>query len=83
MGPGRREEPALTPDKTEPMLPDNLYEPTAGDQGARGIFSDRARSMSPQVWYTRHRALTVGAGLGAAVAATAAVVGRVTRGGRA
>jgi NAD(P)-dependent dehydrogenase (short-subunit alcohol dehydrogenase family) len=70
------------PDKTEPMLPDNLYEPTPGDQGARGIFSDRARSTSPQVWYTRHRGLTVGAGLGVAAVATAAVVGRVTRGRR-
>jgi NAD(P)-dependent dehydrogenase (short-subunit alcohol dehydrogenase family) len=71
------------PDKTEPMLADNLYEPTAGDHGARGIFSDRARGTSPQVWYTRHRALTVGAALGASAAATAAVVGRVTRGRRA
>jgi NAD(P)-dependent dehydrogenase (short-subunit alcohol dehydrogenase family) len=71
------------PDKSEPMLPDNLYEPTAGDHGARGIFSDRARTTSPQVWYTRNRALTVGAVVGASAAATAAVVGRVTRGRRA
>ncbi|MEY2847637.1 MAG: hypothetical protein RI885_302 [Actinomycetota bacterium] len=56
------------PDKSEPMLPDNLYAPVAGDQGARGIFSDRALSMSPQVWAISHRAATAVIGAGALAA---------------
>jgi NAD(P)-dependent dehydrogenase (short-subunit alcohol dehydrogenase family) len=68
------------PDKSEPMLPDNLYEPTAGDHGARGIFSDRAHSSSPQIWYTRNRRLSYGlavaAALGAGAATVRAVAGR-------
>lgn len=55
------------PDKHEPMLPTNLYEPTPGDHGARGIFSDRAHSWSPQIWLIGHRR--------AAAAAAALVVG--------
>ena len=68
------------PQKKEPMLPDNLYEPTAGDHGARGIFSDQAHSTSPQVWYTEHRGigrgLAVAAALGAGFATVRAVSGR-------
>ncbi len=64
-------------DKTQPMLTTNLYTPTAGDQGARGIFSDRARMMSPQVWIVRNRAKTVAIGAGAllsgVIAGTAAL----------
>lgn len=33
----------------------NLWEPVAGDHGARGIFSDEAHSFSPQTWAIRHR----------------------------
>ncbi|MDU0328461.1 SDR family oxidoreductase [Microbacterium sp. KSW2-21] len=33
----------------------NLWEPVAGDHGARGIFSDNAHSFSPQTWAIRHR----------------------------
>ncbi|RIJ17182.1 SDR family NAD(P)-dependent oxidoreductase, partial [Clavibacter nebraskensis] len=64
-------------DKTQPMLTTNLYTPTAGDHGARGIFSDRARMMSPQVWIVRNRAKAVAIGAGAllsgVVAGTAAL----------
>ena len=61
------------PQKSEPMLPNNLYSPVAGDHGARGIFSDEAHSASPQVWYIRNRGLARGmaaalVGVGAAVA---------------
>ena len=61
------------PQKSEPMLPNNLYSPVAGDQGVRGIFSDEAHSASPQVWYIRNRGLARGVaaalvGVGAAVA---------------
>ena len=65
------------PQKTEPMLPTNLYEPVAGDQGSTGIFSDQAHSVSPQVWAISHRRATsiIGfAALGALGAAVASVV---------
>lgn len=58
------------PDKTEPMLPNNVYGPVPGDHGARGLFSDRAHTMTPQIWMIRHRALSY-AGAAAAVAAGA------------
>jgi NAD(P)-dependent dehydrogenase (short-subunit alcohol dehydrogenase family) len=67
------------PEKSEAMLPDNLYQPTSGDHGAHGIFDDQARSTSPQVWYTRNRGLSyalAGAGaVGAGVAVVRALVG--------
>jgi NAD(P)-dependent dehydrogenase (short-subunit alcohol dehydrogenase family) len=64
------------PEKNEPMLPDNLYEPTAGDHGAHGIFDDQALDVSPQVWAISHRPIVaaVGAGLGALGAIAAAAV---------
>jgi NAD(P)-dependent dehydrogenase (short-subunit alcohol dehydrogenase family) len=58
------------PDKTQPMLPTNLYSPVAGDQGARGIFDDRAHEHSVQLWLDSHRnVLALGV-----VAATALIV---------
>jgi len=58
------------PDKTEPMLGDNLYSPLPGDQGSRGIFSDRALEMTPAVWAISHRRATaaIASGLGALAA---------------
>ncbi|MFP7762253.1 SDR family oxidoreductase [Marisediminicola sp. LYQ134] len=61
------------PDKSEAMWEDNLYAPTPGDHGAHGIFDDRARTSSPQVWYVANRGLARGllaaaAGLGASIA---------------
>jgi NAD(P)-dependent dehydrogenase (short-subunit alcohol dehydrogenase family) len=68
------------PDKTEPMLPANLYEPVAGDQGARGIFSDQAKETSPQIWYTQHRTLSyVAAATAGAVGLVALAAGRKAR----
>jgi NAD(P)-dependent dehydrogenase (short-subunit alcohol dehydrogenase family) len=67
------------PDKHEPMLPDNLYEPDAGDHGAHGIFDDKAWSWSPQTWWVEHRRLAngiAGAALGTAGIVAAAVAGR-------
>ncbi|WP_223269550.1 SDR family oxidoreductase [Frigoribacterium sp. ACAM 257] len=67
------------PEKSEPMWPDNLYSPVAGDHGAHGIFDDQARSTSPQVWYTRNRgvsyALAAAGALGAGAAVARAVAG--------
>ena len=62
------------PEKDEPMLPNNLYAPVEGDRGARGIFSDQARSSSPAVWAIEHRRTTAAlAGVVGAAAATVAV----------
>ncbi|MDO9398882.1 MAG: SDR family oxidoreductase [Herbiconiux sp.] len=71
------------PDKTEPLLPPNLYEPVAGDRGARGIFSDSAKSFSVQIWAIRHRMLATAAAVGAvglAVASGAAGLEALRRG---
>jgi len=55
---------------------DNLFEPPPGDPGAHGIFGDRAKGRSPQLWLTMHkRAVLAGtaiAGLAATLAATRA-----------
>ncbi|MFD1714375.1 SDR family oxidoreductase [Amnibacterium flavum] len=60
------------PDVTEPMLADNLYEPTPGDQGARGAFDDKAKSTSVQMWAIRNRPAAYTAA--AAFATTAGVL---------
>jgi NAD(P)-dependent dehydrogenase (short-subunit alcohol dehydrogenase family) len=67
------------PEKSEPMLPNNLYAPVAGDHGSTGIFSDQAHTVSPQVWAIRNRGLAWG--IGAATVATlgAAVASVVTK----
>ncbi|MBG6055211.1 NAD(P)-dependent dehydrogenase (short-subunit alcohol dehydrogenase family) [Salinibacterium sp. CAN_S4] len=64
------------PQKSQPMLPDNLYAPIAGDQGAHGIFDDEALDVSPQVWAISHRPLVaaIAGGLGALGAVAAAAV---------
>lgn len=33
----------------------NLFEPVAGDAGARGIFDSQSRSWSPELWVSKHR----------------------------
>ena len=43
--------------------PDNLFGPVPGDAGAHGVFSDRAKSVSPQLLANTHRG-AVGAVLG-------------------
>jgi nucleoside-diphosphate-sugar epimerase len=58
----------------EPVAPerdDNLFDPPAGDPGARGAFDDEAHARSAQFWLTRNRrsVALAGAGLGAALAA--------------
>jgi len=70
------------PEKSEPMLPDNLYEPVAGDHGAHGIFDDQARTTSPQIWYTRHRGLSYAAAAGGVAASVATVATLLGRGRR-
>lgn len=67
------------PDKMEPMLPDNLYEPVAGDHGARGIFSDKAMNSSPQVWMIAHRGLSYAGAAALGLAAAAGITRAVRR----
>ncbi len=69
------------PDKTDPMLPSNLYEPVAGDQGSRGIFSDVAKETSPQIWYTQNRGATAAAAIGTAVVGVGLLAARLRRRG--
>ena len=61
------------PDKDEPMLPTNLYEPVPGDRGSRGIFSDQTKT-SVQMFAIRHRALTVAVASSALAAGAGAAV---------
>jgi NAD(P)-dependent dehydrogenase (short-subunit alcohol dehydrogenase family) len=57
----------------EPDRPNNLWEPVAGDKGARGEFGERAHGRSAQWWLTTHRGWSIaGAGL-------LALVGRLKR----
>jgi NAD(P)-dependent dehydrogenase (short-subunit alcohol dehydrogenase family) len=55
----------------DPDRPHNLWEPVAGDFGARGPFSDRASDWSLQLWASMHRGELVTA-LGAVLATAAA-----------
>lgn len=49
--------------------PDNLFEPVTGDHGARGRFSDQARTSSKQLWATTHKGW-IAAAAGALAAGT-------------
>jgi NAD(P)-dependent dehydrogenase (short-subunit alcohol dehydrogenase family) len=51
--------------------PDNLFAPVEGDYAAHGIFDDRARDHSVELWGAQHRWL-LGLGAAAACALTAA-----------
>jgi NAD(P)-dependent dehydrogenase (short-subunit alcohol dehydrogenase family) len=62
----------------EPVAPDradNLYKPVAGDHGARGRFSNRARSHSWHFWLTSHPAPALAAGATAVLLVAAVIVG--------
>jgi short-subunit dehydrogenase len=56
-----------TDEPVSPNRPDNLFESVPGPYGARGIFSDRAKSFSLQNWANLHRGAVsaVGAGMAA------------------
>lgn len=56
----------------DPQLPSNLYQPVAGDHGARGIFDEESKSGSVQTWAIRHRRALARAGVvGSALTAAA------------
>lgn len=50
----------------DPNRPDNLFHPVAGDHGARGAFSDRARDASWEFWAESHVGMFAALILGAA-----------------
>jgi hypothetical protein len=62
-----------TDEPADPQRPNNLWSPVddTQDHGAHGVFDERARSWSPQVWANTHRSwLALGAaGVASAVAA--------------
>jgi NAD(P)-dependent dehydrogenase (short-subunit alcohol dehydrogenase family) len=57
------------PEPVSPDRKDNLFEPVAGDHGARGSFSDEAVDSSAELWATEHKKELGLAALGAAAAA--------------
>jgi short-subunit dehydrogenase len=60
-----------TEEPVSPSRPDNLFDSVPGPYGARGIFSDRAKSFSIQNWANLHRGIVSAVGAGAAVFALA------------
>jgi NAD(P)-dependent dehydrogenase (short-subunit alcohol dehydrogenase family) len=57
------------PERVQPDRKDNLFEPVAGDHGARGSFSDEAVDSSAELWMTEHKKEIGLAALGAAAVA--------------
>jgi NAD(P)-dependent dehydrogenase (short-subunit alcohol dehydrogenase family) len=51
-----------------PDRPDNLFRPVPGRAATHGMFDDRARGRSSQLWATTHRWALLGAASGVAVA---------------
>ncbi len=55
---------------------DNLFEPVPGRAATHGMFDDRSRSRSYQLWATTHRPLVAGALAGAAALAAGLIRSR-------
>ncbi len=55
-----------TEEPLDPSRPYNLWEPVPGDAGAHGVFDDRSKSFSSQLWLDEHRTLLAVAGTVAA-----------------
>ncbi|MFK2875718.1 SDR family oxidoreductase [Rhodanobacter hydrolyticus] len=60
-----------TNEPDDPNRADNLFTPVAGDSGARGRFSQRARNHSRALWIERNRSPLLGAALFTAAALAA------------
>jgi NAD(P)-dependent dehydrogenase (short-subunit alcohol dehydrogenase family) len=69
------------PERVKPDRKDNLFEPVAGDHGARGSFSDEAVDSSAELWISEHKKGLGLAVLGAAVAGAGFML--ATRNGKA
>jgi NAD(P)-dependent dehydrogenase (short-subunit alcohol dehydrogenase family) len=63
-----------TGEPNDPARPNNLFEPVAGGQAARGRFDDQSRDRSLQLWARTHAPL-----LGGVAASTAALAAAGTR----
>lgn len=63
----------------DPNRPNNLWQPVdgpgGGDHGAHGVFDDRARDSSWQLWANTHRPTLALSAIGAAAVAGLAVLG--------
>jgi len=57
------------PERVSPERKDNLFEPVAGDHGARGSFDDEAVDSSAELWASEHKTQLGLAALGVAAAA--------------
>ena len=68
-----------TSEPADPDRPSNLWEPVAGDFGARGSFGDRTRPGDVFAWASLHRPVLTAGGLIAATGAAAGLVGGVRR----
>jgi NAD(P)-dependent dehydrogenase (short-subunit alcohol dehydrogenase family) len=44
-----------TSEPVDPDRPNNLFEPVTGNWGAHGIFANRSKNYSSQLWATTHR----------------------------
>jgi short-subunit dehydrogenase len=51
---------SMLPERADHTKPNNFWEPVAGDHGARGPFSSKARSFSIQLWASKNRAVIAG-----------------------
>ncbi len=60
-----------TSEPVSPDRPDNLFDSVPGPYGARGIFTDRAKTFSLQNWANLHRGVVTAAGAGVAALAFA------------
>ena len=49
-----------TDEPRDPDRPNNLWQPVPGDQGARGVFTDRAHMTSLQFRFAKHRRVLAG-----------------------
>jgi short-subunit dehydrogenase len=56
-----------------PGRPDNLFEPVEDLAATHGMFDDRAKTRSPELWAAKHRPALTGAVLAAGAAAAALV----------
>jgi hypothetical protein len=67
-----------TGDPKDPDQPANLWKPADGshgrDYGAHGLFDDRSKGRSAQVWASQHHGV-----LGAGLAVTAGCAAGITR----
>lgn len=68
-----------TDEPEDPSRPDNLWEPVSGDHGAHGRFDARATDVSPQLWASTHRGVTLTALLIAGATMAGTVVGLAQR----